>query len=76
MNKTVDVVIPTFHPDEKLCTLLKSLLEQKYPVGHILIMNTQQEFWDSKIEDCRRKLSWNTLKNPGLITAAHAIRRC
>ena len=42
MNKTVDVVIPTFHPDEKLCTLLKSLLEQKYPVGHILIMNTQQ----------------------------------
>ena len=41
MNKTVDVVIPTFHPDEKLCTLLKSLLEQKYPVGHILIMNTR-----------------------------------
>ena len=56
MNKTVDVVIPTFHPDEKLCTLLKSLLEQKYPVGHILIMNTQQEFWDSKIEGLSEKI--------------------
>lgn len=40
MNKTVDVVIPTLKPDEKLNKLIQMLMRQTYPIGRILIMNT------------------------------------
>lgn len=56
MNKTVDVVIPTYRPDERVVKLLKKLLEQDYPVGHIIIVNTQKEYWDSKIDGMSEKI--------------------
>jgi rhamnosyltransferase len=56
MNKTVDVVIPTFRPDERVLKLLKSLLEQSYPVDHILIVNTQKEHWNGKIDGMSEKI--------------------
>ena len=45
MNRpfTVDVIIPTYKPDEKLTKLVAMLQQQTYPVDHILIMNTEEE---------------------------------
>lgn len=37
---TVDVIIPTYKPDEKFDRLMKMLGEQTYPIERILIMNT------------------------------------
>lgn len=56
MNKTVDVVIPTFHPDERVVKLVGKLLEQNYPIDHILIMNTQKEYWDGRIDSLSEKI--------------------
>ena len=36
----VDVIIPTFEPDEKFHLLMRKLRQQTYPVNKILIMNT------------------------------------
>lgn len=38
----VDVVIPTYRPDEKLDRLVDSLLSSKVPVSRILLMNTEE----------------------------------
>lgn len=40
MKKTVDIVIPTFKPEEKFHKMIQMLLKQTYPIGCILIMNT------------------------------------
>ena len=47
MNKqyTVDVIIPTYKPGEKLTELVSMLQHQTYPVQHILIMNTEESLW-------------------------------
>lgn len=45
---TVDVIIPTYKPDEKFDRLMKMLGEQTYPIERILIMNTEQPFFPEK----------------------------
>ena len=47
-EKTVDVIIPVYKPDETLSRLLKRLGEQSYPIRKIIIMNTEQSFWKEK----------------------------
>lgn len=37
----IDVVIPTYHPGEKLVTLIQRLLKQTYPVNMIHIVDTE-----------------------------------
>lgn len=37
----VDVVIPTYKPDEKFLKLLKMLQKQKYPADNIFVINTK-----------------------------------
>lgn len=57
MNKpfTVDVIIPSYHPDGKLTKLVSMLQAQTYPVDHILIINTGEELWNpALIEDMDR----------------------
>lgn len=52
---TVDVIIPTYKPDEKLTELVSMLQHQTYPVQHILIMNTEESLWRPElIEDMDR----------------------
>ncbi len=43
----VDVIIPTFRPGNKLEELLRRLLEQSIPVNRVIIMNTEEKYWDS-----------------------------
>ncbi len=43
----VDVIIPTFRPGDKLEKLLKRLLEQSTVVNRVIIMNTEEKYWDA-----------------------------
>lgn len=49
MQKTVDVIIPTYHPDQSFRELLTRLSTQTYPVGHILIINTEEKYWNEDL---------------------------
>ncbi len=44
----VDVVIPTYKPGKKFSRLLKMLEKQTYPIGKIIVMNTEKSFWNEK----------------------------
>ena len=47
---TVDVVIPTYHPDkEEVRKLLIRLTEQTVKPSHLLIINTEEKYWDAGI---------------------------
>ena len=45
-RKKVDVVIPTSKPGQKFSRLLKMLQRQTWPVGKIIVMNTEKSFWN------------------------------
>ena len=40
----VDVIIPTYKPGKKFSRLLKMLGLQTYPVGRIIVMNTDMAY--------------------------------
>ena len=45
--RKADVIIPTFKPGDKLEKLLRRLLEQSVSVGRVIIMNTEEQYWDA-----------------------------
>ncbi|MDO5424433.1 MAG: glycosyltransferase family 2 protein [Eubacteriales bacterium] len=45
---TVDVIIPTYKPDETFDRLMKRLQASSYPVSKILIMNTEARFFPDR----------------------------
>lgn len=51
MNKTkkIDVIIPTYHPDEKLERCLRMLKRQTIQPQRIMLINTEEEFFHSKV---------------------------
>ncbi len=50
MSKTasqrVDVIIPVYKPGRKFSGLLEMLKRQTYPIGKIIIMNTEKSYWN------------------------------
>jgi rhamnosyltransferase len=46
---SVDVIIPTYKPDHTFSVILRRLSEQKYPVSNILIINTEEKYWDPEV---------------------------
>ena len=46
----VDVVILTYRPDSRFMEALKRLKRQRYPIGHIFIINTRAEFFPEEAE--------------------------
>lgn len=44
--ETVDVIIPVYKPDSGFLTLMERLLAQTAPVNQIILMNTEQKYWD------------------------------
>lgn len=48
---SVDVIIPTYKPDASFRELLRMLTGQVYPVDHILIINTEEKYWDDTLTD-------------------------
>lgn len=49
-NKSVDVIIPVYHPPKGWERLLEGLRKQSTPVGKIILMNTGEAPWKEKIE--------------------------
>lgn len=48
--ESVDVIIPAYHPGQEFEKLLQSLENQKYPVKTILVMNTEEKYWNFQWE--------------------------
>ncbi len=46
-HPSVDVIIPAYRPGPTFRTLLERLADQTCPVGHILIINTEERYWKS-----------------------------
>ena len=44
---TVDVIIPTYKPQEKFDSLIRMLKKQTYPVSRIVIVNTEKKWFPS-----------------------------
>lgn len=45
---SIDVIIPVYHPDAKFDRLLRALALQNAPIHKIIIMNTDEAWWDSR----------------------------
>lgn len=45
---TIAVLIPVYRPDKRFARLLKMLGRQTWPVTQIVIMNTEQSYWNEK----------------------------
>ncbi|MCI9314272.1 MAG: glycosyltransferase family 2 protein [Lachnospiraceae bacterium] len=45
----VDVIIPAYKPDQKFLSLIKRLECQSVPVNRIIVMNTEQKYFDRLI---------------------------
>lgn len=43
----VDVIIPTYKPTKRLTKLIELLEEQTFPVNKIMIMNTEERYWNT-----------------------------
>ncbi|MDD3219130.1 MAG: glycosyltransferase family 2 protein [Lachnospiraceae bacterium] len=50
-KRTVDVIIPAYKPEAEFEYLLEALSKQNYPIGHILVMNTEEEYWNPEWEE-------------------------
>lgn len=51
MMKTVDILIPTYKPGKQFLELIARLQKQTVPVRKIIIMNTEQSYWEQAISD-------------------------
>lgn len=45
-NNKVDVIIPTYRPGKEFATLIERLVGQTMPVHRIIVMNTEEQFWN------------------------------
>ncbi|MDO5415887.1 MAG: glycosyltransferase [Lachnospiraceae bacterium] len=45
-RRTIDVIIPAYKPGKKFSRLLTMLEKQTYPIGKIIVMNTEEKFWN------------------------------
>ncbi len=46
MNKKVDVIIPAYMPDTSFFNLIEKLENQSYPINKLIIMNTEEKYFD------------------------------
>ena len=58
----VDVIIPAYRPREEFAGLLDALCSQSYPIENIIVMNTEEKFWNPKWEDAFPKVKVTHLK--------------
>lgn len=60
IEKTIDVIIPVYHPGKEFGELLKKLDQQSHPLNRIILMNTGDAPWKEEIEEqypkCRVEL--------------------
>lgn len=73
MKKTVDIVIPTFKPDEKFHNLMQMLFKQTYQIGRILVMNTDASLFPKEGYDKLPNVEIGTFPGKNLTMAALEI---
>lgn len=44
--KRIDIIIPTYKPDKRFFKLIEKLTHQSVPVNRIIVMNTEQKYFD------------------------------
>ena len=66
---TVDVIIPAYHPGKEFEMLLKTICKQDYPIENILVMNTEEKFWNPAWEKDFPKVKVHHLKKEELVCA-------
>ena len=66
--ETVDVIIPAYRPGKEFEKLLDSLSTQNYPVEKILVMNTEEKFWNTAWEKKFPKVNVVHLKKRRILT--------
>lgn len=44
----VDVLIPVYKPDRQFSRLLQMLMRQTYPINRIIVINTEERYWNKK----------------------------
>ena len=49
-NKTVDEIIPAYHPGNEITTLIKRLEKQTVSIHRIIVMNTEESMWNKEWE--------------------------
>lgn len=49
----IDVIIPTYKPDEKLIKIFDNLSSQSVPVNKVIVMNTEKELWNTDIDETK-----------------------
>ena len=47
VQKKIDVTSPAYHPGAEFEALLDRLERQSYPVSRIIVMNTEEKFWNT-----------------------------
>ena len=61
MMAAIDVIIPAYHPGQEFEELLEALSQQSCEVGKILVMNTEEKFWNPVWEKKFPKVQVNHL---------------
>lgn len=75
-SPTVDVVIPTYRPDDKFYRLLDSLQQQTIPVSHVWIVNTVASVSSDLGEELRARCGeWVSVTNIPVESFDHGSAR-
>lgn len=59
---TVDVIIPTYKPDQEFFTLLDKLESQSVSIGHIFVINTEEKYFNQLIFGKKYKEDYKNLR--------------
>ena len=62
MNKNVDIIIPTYRPDESVVYLMKKLLKQTYPIHEIHIIDTETGIFPKELKKLSDKIRISKIK--------------
>ena len=47
---SIDILIPTYKPGPEFAMLLRRLACQRYPASQVIIINTEEQYWDPALE--------------------------
>ena len=58
---TVDVIIPTYKPDQRFFELIALLDKQTFPISHIRIINTEEKYFEKIVYGRRYEEEYRNL---------------
>lgn len=61
-KRSVDVIIPAYHPGKEFGELIKRLEEQEVKPDKILVINTEKEFWNPQWEKISQRMEVRHIK--------------